>query len=446
MQPSNGLVTALNKMREMSVENGSIYHQYIPSLTPDMPIGSFAQPMLDNTSLGQDLRNEFVGLLKRISETMVYNKILKNPLADLEGENIPLGAFVEDIAVQPVKGREFNVNDFAGLLQKYEADVRSQFYTVNSDKQYPVTITRAKIKNAFVSWRALEDFITGITNALYNGAYLEMYNQTKMLITDAYLSNKITTVQVAEVTNSATATALVKELRRYYKKFQFASTEFNAWNKLDEKRRTFQSWSNPEDIVVLLPADVDTEVSVEVLAKAFNMKETDLMGRVIVLDDFKVRTSDGETAQDGSAIQAVILDKGWFKIRPQDFEMDEFYNPNNRTWQYFLNVVKMYAMSVWHNAVVLATALPEVDATAVDTEEDTLTVEVGKKAKTLIQLTPVNATTTVTATSSDTDTATVAVVGNYVEVTGVADGVATITVSAGAGVTSTISVTVGDGE
>lgn len=442
MQPSAGLVTALNAMREMSVQNGGIYHQYIPSLTANMAIGSFAQPMLGNDSLAQDLRNEFTGLLKRIVETMVYNKIYKNPLADLEGENIPLGTFVEDINVQPIKGREFNVNDFAGLLQKYEADVRTQFYAVNSDKQYPVTITRAKIKNAFTSWRTLEDFITGITNALYNGAYMEMYNQTKMLITDAFLSNKITTVQVSAVTNASTATTLVKELRRYYKKFQFASTEFNAWNKLDEKRRNFQAWSNPEDIVVLLPADVDTEVSVEVLAKAFNMKETDLMGRVIVLDDFKVRTNEGEIAQDGSAIQAVIVDKGFFKIRPQDFEMDEFYNPNNRTWQYYLNVVKMYAMSVWHNAVVFATSLPTVEATAVTTESTELSVGADETAKTLIKLTPVNATSTVTVASSDADVATAEVVGNYVEVTGVAEGTATITLTAEAGVTSTIAVTV----
>lgn len=442
MQPSSGLVTALNRMREMSVQNGGIYHQYIPSLTPDMAIGSFAQPMLDNDSLAQDLRNEFTGLLKRIVETMVYNKIYKNPLADLEGENIPLGAFVEDINIQPIKGREFNVNDFAGLLQKYEADVRAQFYAVNSDKQYPVTITRAKIKNAFTSWRTLEDFITGITNALYNGAYMEMYNQTKMLITDAFLSNKITTVQVSAVTDASTATALVKELRRYYKKFQFASTEFNAWNKLDEKRRNFQAWSNPEDIVVLLPADVDTEVSVEVLAKAFNMKETDLMGRVIVLDDFKVRTNEGEIAQDGSAIQAVIVDKGFFKIRPQDFEMDEFYNPNNRTWQYYLNVVKMYAMSVWHNAVVFATSLPTVEATAVTTESTELSVGAEETVKTLIKLTPVNATSTVTVASSDADVATAEVDGNYVKVTGVAQGTATITVTAEQGVTSTIAVTV----
>ena len=30
MNPSAGLVTALNKMREMSVDSGDIFHQYFP--------------------------------------------------------------------------------------------------------------------------------------------------------------------------------------------------------------------------------------------------------------------------------------------------------------------------------------------------------------------------------------------------------------------------------
>ena len=33
MYPDEGLKNALNKMREMSVQNGSIYHQYVDVVT-----------------------------------------------------------------------------------------------------------------------------------------------------------------------------------------------------------------------------------------------------------------------------------------------------------------------------------------------------------------------------------------------------------------------------
>ena len=93
------------------------------------------------------------------------------------------------------------------------------------------------------------------------------------------------------------------------------------------------------------------------------MSETDFLGRVIVVDDFTVYNDDGTVHDNGSNILGMIFDKNFFKIKTQDFEMDEFYNPSNRTWQYFLNVVKMYNTSAFANAVVLATALPTTGST-----------------------------------------------------------------------------------
>ena len=38
--------------------------------------------------------------------------------------------------------------------------------------------------------------------------------------------------------------------------------------------------------------------------------------------------------------------------------LDEFYNANNRTWQYYLNLTKMYGYSLFANGIILATAQP----------------------------------------------------------------------------------------
>ena len=47
-----------------------------------------------------------------------------------------------------------------------------QYLHVNADVQYKVTLTRDKIRNAFTSWDALENMISGLINSLYNGAYI----------------------------------------------------------------------------------------------------------------------------------------------------------------------------------------------------------------------------------------------------------------------------------
>ena len=440
MYPSEGLQTALNAMREMSIKDGSAYHQYVPYITESTTIGEFGSPILDSQNL--NVMNEFVSLLKKVVYTAVYNKTFNNPLAMLEGERMPLGQFIESAYINPAKAEKFNVNDFCGLLQKYEAEVATEYYSVNSDAQFSVTLTRDKIRNAFTSWANLEELISGYINSLYNGSYILRYNQTKGLVTASFVANKVQYQIVDDVTDEQSAKSLIRQIRATFSKMQIPSTKFNAWNKVKGGRLALKTWSDPQDIVVLISADIEALVDVEVLASAFNMSKTDFLGRVIVVDDFNQYNDDGTIAVDGSAIKCAVMDRAWFKIKTQDFAMDEFFNARNRTWNYFLNDTRMVNYSLFANAVVFATEAPVVDATAITAEADTVSVKAGEKAVVAFELTPANATTTVTVASSATSYATAQIKGKTVEITGVAEGSATITLTAGEGITDTIAVTV----
>ncbi len=360
MNPSNGLVTALNKMREVSVSEGSIYHQYVPVITDLTSIGEFGQPILEYT----DVRNEFMTkLVKRIVETQIEGKVFNNKLSELEGEQVPLGYSIQDIYVNPAKGRKFNVEDFAGLLQKYEADVKQQFLTVNMDMQYPVTITRAKIKNAFTSWGALESFITGITNSLYSGANIDQYNFTKYLVSNAFRNGHTINRVITEPTTEATAKAFVKQARALALNFGEASSDYNAWAKVNtDDTKALVTWTELDDIVFILRNDIIAELDVDVLASAFNIDSAKLMGRIIGVRNFDMYSDAGVKVYDGSAILGIMADRKWFKIKSQDMELDSFYNANNRTWQYYYNVVKMYNYSLFANAVVFCTEEPDISS------------------------------------------------------------------------------------
>ena len=446
MNPSAGLVTALNKMREMSVADGSIYHQYFPIVDANTTIGDFGAPMFGSNY--QAVQESFFGLLKQIAYVATQTRIFDNPLAQLEGDNIPLGWAGEETYINPVKGRQFDVNDFAGILQKYEADVKVQYLTVNMDLQYPVTITRDKIRQAFNSWGDLENFINGIVNALYNGAYIGMFQYTKALVTGAYAANKAVIQTFTLPTNEATGKAFVKKLRELHTLFQLPSTSYNAWQKVGGAGRPVTTWCAPEDIMLIIRADILATIDVDVLAAAFNMDKADFIGRVITVDNFDIYDDDGNLITDGSAIIGLICDRSWFKIKSQDMALDMWFNPNNRSWQYYLNVVKMYNYSLFANGVILATSMPSVKATAVTAGQKTVSIKAGEKAIVTSTLTPVNSTATITAASSAESYATVAVSGNTVTITGVAKGSATVTITATNAdettVTDTVSVTVAD--
>ena len=441
---AEGLRTALNEIRETSIENNTLYAKYVEEILPSTDIGSWSAPILEVPKV----MNEFIPeLVQKIVYTQTQVRLFKNPLAVLEGDTIPLGAIGEEIYVNAVVGRKFNVDDFAGLLAKYEADVKVQYHKVNSDIQYPVTITKAKIKDAFTSWSQLNDFIDGITSALYNGAYIDRYNMTKDLVVTAYDSGNVKTEIITDVTSEATGKAFIEKARSLFLNFQTPTDKYNAWADVGGYGNAIITWTPKEDIVMMVRNDVLASVDVNVLASAFNMDKTTFMGNVIGVNDFDIyenqKQEDGSIKRvkiyDGSAIVGILCDKRWFRIKQQDFEMDEFYNANNRTWQYYLNDVRMYSYSLFANAVVFATAEPTPPTPTTPTSVNFSlgnSFSVGQTGTSAVSYSPANADiSTMTITSSD---------DSVFSVTQDTENKASFTYEALAEGTATLSVTCGE--
>lgn len=433
---NESLVTSLNRIREVS---STIYHQYIPELTSDSDIGKLAQPVLSVP----EVYNEFCSaLINRIVYTQYLAKAYRNPFVVLEGDALPLGYAGQEVYVNPTKGRVYNPDDFAGLLIKYEASVKVQYTHINVDVQYPVTFSRQQLKKAFTSWGDLESFIENLSNSLYNGMYIDEFNATKQLMAGAFKDNIAQYVTVSAVNSEANAKAFVAKARELFLNFQTPSSLYNSWAKIGGFGDPVVTWTNPEDIVFIVRNDVRAYMDVNVLAEAFNMQKADLLGNILTIDNFDVYAEDGTKIYDGQYILGMIADKAWFRIRRQDSWMDEFYNPNNRSIQYYLNNVKMYNASLFANHMFICTSAPSVASTQIKFVEESGTVAEGAKIKLHIETTPFQANDTITFTSSDTDDATVSKIDNRtVEVTGVDDGSVTITASNGT-VSGTITVTV----
>ena len=440
MPISEGLRTSLNEIRNTLIQSNTLYAQQIDEISPNSDISSLSAPLFDN----EDLMNDFFKVLvKRIIYTQLVNyKLFNNPLKILEGEQIPLGSIGQEIFINPAKGRKFDVNDFAGLLAKYESDVKVQYMHLNSDVQYPATYTRAKLKDAFTSWSNLETFINGITQSLYNGCYIDRYNFTKGLMASAYRDNTVQMQVVEKPTSKELAEAFVIKARELFLNFKEPSSDYNAWAKVGGYGRAVMTWTDPEDIVFILRNDIASYVDVTVLAQAFNIDKAKLLGNIITIKDFTERDAFGNVVVDGSNIYAMMCDKRWFRIKNQETTIDEFYNANNRTWQVYLNDVNMFQYSLFANAMMFVTAEPQVTITGLEFVNSNVSVEKGKSVTVNVSTVPAQANTpNITATSNATGTATVTIEGKTLTVTGVAEGTTTITVKAG-NVQTTLNVEV----
>ena len=441
MAISEGLRTSLNEIRQTMINNNQLYASQIDEISPNTDIGSLSVPLFDN----RDLMNSFLNVLvKRIIYTQLVNfKLFNNPLAFVEGDKMPLGAIGQEIFINPAKGRKFDVNDFAGLLAKYESDVKVQYMHLNSDIQYPVTITRAKLKDAFVSWASLENFIDEITQSLYNGCYIDRYNFTKGLVAKAYNDNTVQIKVMQEPNTEALAKQFLTEARALYLNFQEPTFEYNAWRKVGGYGKDVLTFTSPEDIVFLIRNDIGAYLDVNVLASAFNIDKASLLGRVKYVKDFSERDKDGNVVVDGSKILGIMCDKAWFRIKNQETTMDEFYNANNRTWQLFLNDVNMYQYSLFANSIIFATEEPQVTITGMEFAQNQVSVKKGETVNVSLSTTPPQANTPTISYSSNTPGTAKAtkIDERTVEIQGVAEGNTIVKATAG-NVTAQITVNV----
>ena len=262
------------------------------------------------------------------------------------------------------------------------------------------------------------------------------YKLSKGLVTSAYV-NGVGQVRVVNnpTSSEANAKAFITQLRTDFLNMGLPSINYNAYTKVTDGDFV-QTWTRPEDIVLLVRNDILAYNSVSVLAVAFNMSETEFLGRVIPVDTF-----------GNDKVFAFMGDRRWFRIHTQEMYLDEFYNANNRVWNYYLNKVGMFNYSLFANGVILATSAPTSKTTSLKFKETSAEVTTGGEAITLhVDATPFYSNSTVTFTSSSAKATVTKVDDRTVTVTPQASGTAgsaTITASAESGaVTATISVTV----
>lgn len=434
---NENLATALNEIRNSVLQDNKLYQSQVPYDAATVSSESYGSAIL---SLPTDMRNRFVNaLVDKISYTQIETKYFNNPLSDLENQGELLGAVGEELYINPVKAREYDPNDFLGLLAKYEIDVKSQFYEGELDLQYPVTIIRQELQKAFRTWASFEKFISGVSASMYNGAFIDSYNLTRSLPVKAYYDNGIQMI-VVNISDPSNPTAQELEnltvlLQELYLNMQIPLTSYNAWKKVGGYGYDIISWSEANDIMVMRSTRYSALMNVKVLADAFNMDKTNVLGKVYNVENFNYGSLDG------SKIIAFIGDKKWFRIDRLDMFMDEDYNANNRAWNRYLNKRAKYNYSFFANGVLLVTEEPTVNISTMNFRESEGTVEAGGTITAIIDTKPFQANQTISVTSSSSEVATAAILGKVVTITGVGAGTATITATAG-NVTATYSVTV----
>lgn len=349
---------------------------------------------------GQALRdypvimNKWVNVLvNKIGITVIKNKMWNNKLAEFQRGDLPVGSTVEEIFVDVVKAKTYTEepasDNLADVFAVNKPDVKVRYHVVNSQLYYPISISKVNILQAFNNLPAFEDFLSKVFESVYASANLDEYLQTKQLI-QFYMTNdsinRFYDVEVSAVTDEDTAKALATTIRSYSNKIEFMSAKYNYAGVTTHTPK--------EDQVLLLNTETEAFMDVNVLAYAFNMEKADpsaIVNKVVTLDDF---------GDDDETTVAILVDRDWFMIYNQLYQMEEQNNALHLYYNRFLHIWKVYSTSEFANAIRFTTSeierpLTITPSTATLDAGDTLQLETNYPATFAITTQGVDSDTTV---------------------------------------------------
>jgi len=318
----------VNAIRNSASDN---FQRYVP-LANDNNVVEVGHGILIN----QQLQNEFItSLVERIGLVVIRNVSLNNPLKKFKKGLMPQGRTIEEIFVDITNEKKYDAEDAEQTVFKRTIpNVKTLFHERNRQGYYEQTIQDDSLKSAFVSWGNFESFITRIISAIYNSAEVDEYRYMMLLADNYYAKGLFKVEKVTKPDSETTAREFVKKVRAVTTKMTlpFGSRGYNAL--------AVHTRSDLDDLHLLISADLEATLDVDVLAKAFNMDKTTFLGHVTVIDGF---------ASEG--LEAILVDREWYMVYDTLQKMETIRNPKGLYWNYFYHVWQVLSVSRFANAV-----------------------------------------------------------------------------------------------
>lgn len=372
-------VDILNAIRNSASAN---YRDYVPVATQSTDsIRSIGAVIMNFPAL----QNEFLtALVNRIGRVIITSKMYSNPWAIFKKGMLEFGETVEEIFVNIAKPFQYDPAVAESRVFAREIpDVRAAFHILNYQKYYKATIQNEQLRQAFLSWDGVTDLIAKITDSMYTGANYDEFQVMKYLLARHILNGELTPVTIPTVQTS-NMKSIVSTVKGVSNNFEFMSNKYNLAG--------VATYSNKNNQYIIVNAEFDAEMDVEVLASAFNMSKADFMGRRVMVDSFgnldntrlnalfsgdssyTAITTAEATALD--AIPAVLVDKDWFMIFDNLANFTEQYNGEGLYWNYWYHVWKTFSISPFANSAVFVPGTPSI--TSVTVSPDAVTIPVGQ--------------------------------------------------------------------
>lgn len=330
----------------------------------------------------EPLSNAFLSaLINRIGKVIITSRLYQNPWAGFKKGIVEYGESVEELFVNIIEAQNYDPERAQYELHKrHKPDVRSVFHVMNFQKVYPITVTNAQLRQAFLSFDGISNLITKIVEAVRTSANFDEFLVMKYLVALKAVNGNMYADPIPTL-SAANSNAIVTVMKTISDDITELASEYNAAGVFTHTQKTDQFF--------IMTNKFANTIDVETLAFAFNLDKVELMGRIIRTKSFGFTSEErkrldlllGEDNPDYTpisdtlndqfkSIPAVCIDREFIQVYDNLIEMGEQRNALGLEWNYFYHQWKTFSTSIFMNAIVFTEETPAV--TSVTLTPDTV--------------------------------------------------------------------------
>lgn len=388
-RPKNYVLTNVSK----DVINGIInegfstnYKNYIPFTATDADsIRAIGKIIMDSPNL----RNAFAtDLINRIILVTVTSKMYDNPWESLKKGVLLLGETIEEIFVNIANAELYNPNISSETVFKRRIpDIRAAFHIVNYQVKYPATISNEDLSAAFTSENGLYSLIEKIYESLVSASNYDEFNIMKYLIALNIVNGNIKAISVPAISTDANVRTVVTQIKATSNKMKFMTADYNIAGVKTHSQHVNQT--------VIVTADFDAAIDVNVLAAAFNMNKAEFLSKRLMVDSFgdidinrlaqcapetcenitydangnvtsaKIKGITDSQLAELAEIPAVIIDDDFLQIYDRLITMEDIRNPDGLYTNAFLHCWKIISVSPFAPAATFSDSVAAVNSVTI---------------------------------------------------------------------------------
>lgn len=327
-------------------------------------------------------------LVNRIGFVTISSKMYTNPWSVFKKGRLEFGETIEEIFVNLARPYQFSPSKAEqDVFKRVIPDVRAAFHTMNFQKFYPITVSDDQLRQSFLSWQGVTDLISAIVEAVYTSAQTDEYLVMKYMLARAILKGYIEGVKIPTA-NKANAVDVATKFRQMSRLLEFQSDNYSMSG--------VTTHTDIDDQYLIITADFESVMDLNVLATAYNLKYADFIGHVIPIDSFvemdwkrlkDLFTDETGKVDDGYAewtsdeitilngIPAVMTSVNFWQVWDNFEKMTENYNGKGLYWNYNYHVWKTFSLSPFAQAIAYSDVASSI--TSVTVTPTTATLPVG---------------------------------------------------------------------